>query len=601
MKKILFILACLSLIIALTSCDLFSSNNKNDPLYYTLSEDGKSYYISGTRYGTAGDIVIPSIHQGFPVVGIGNDAFENLKITSITIPDSVTAIESAAFNNCSSLTSVVIPDSVVSISNSAFSECDNIKAVYYCGSSYDWDDITIGSYNSDLTFATRYYYSETQPTTEGNFWHYVDGQPVAWGEIHEHSYAENTVAATCSDAGSTTYTCDCGHSYTEAIEALGHNYATTFVEPTAVADGYNENVCTRCFHSYTDAYVVPTPFTVTSSNRADVGYTGEENEVLDIPAVFEKNGTWYRVTAISGYAFDKSSNLVGVVIPDSVIEIGPGAFQDAWRITSITIGNRVKKIGYCAFKSCAITSVTLPEGVTTIADSFYGCSKLVSVSIPKSLTDIGDSAFFNCLALESINVDDANEVYKSIDGVLYSEDGTILIHYPSSRAVSVFTVPADVTVIGANAFRAAKLDEVILHDNITEIKERAFIYAEIKSITLPNISYIGEYAFDSCENLTSIIIPDTVELIDYTAFGYCENLETIVIGSGVTEIDWMAFYYCEKLTSVYYNGSESDWNDIKIDTENKYLTSATRYYYSEIEPTTEGNFWHYVDGVITVW
>ena len=536
------------------------------------------------------------------VTSIGKEAFRNCdNLLSFVIPDSVTDIDQEAFSgcdnlafisigngvkkisfyafdNCEKLTAVVIGNGVNIVYQYAFRYCSNLTSVYYTGTADDWNKISIYNENDYLKNATRYYYSETQPTTEGNFWHYVDGQPVAWGEIHEHSYAENTVAATCSDAGSTTYTCDCGHSYTEAIEALGHNYSTTFVAPTATDDGYNENVCTRCFHSYNDAYVVTTPFTVTSSNRADVGYTGEANEVLDIPAVFEKNGTWYRVTAISGYAFDKSSNLVGVVIPDSVIEIGPGAFQDAWNLASVTIGKGVKTIRDYSFTSCPITSVVLPEGVTTIADSFYGCSKLVSVSIPKSLTSIGDSAFFGCTALKSINVDDANEVYKSIDGVLYTEDGTILIHYPSSRGVSVFTVPADVTVIGANAFREAKLDEVILHDNITEIKERAFIYAKIKSITLPNISYIGEYTFDSCENLTSIIIPDTVERIDGNAFGYCESLETIVIGSGVTEIGYRAFYGCDKLTSVHYNGSESEWSSIKIDYENTALTSASIYY-----------------------
>jgi hypothetical protein len=55
------------------------------------------------------------------------------------------------------------------------------------------------------------------------------------------------------------------------------------------------------------------------------------------------------------------------------------------------------------------------------------------------------------------------------------------------------------------------------------------------------------------------------------------------------------------LTSVYYTGTAKEWNAITAGSGNTNLTSATRYYYSESEPTTEGNWWHYVDDVPTVW
>jgi hypothetical protein len=55
------------------------------------------------------------------------------------------------------------------------------------------------------------------------------------------------------------------------------------------------------------------------------------------------------------------------------------------------------------------------------------------------------------------------------------------------------------------------------------------------------------------------------------------------------------------LTSVYYTGTAEEWNAISIDSKNTYLTSATRYYYSETLPTKAGKWWHYVDGVPTVW
>ena len=101
-------------------------------------------------------------------------------MTSIVIPDSVTSIGDYAFAYCSGLTSIMIPDSVTSIENYAFSHCSSLTSVYYGGTAEDWAGISIDDWNNDLTNATRYYYSETQPTTTGNYWHYVEGVPTKW-------------------------------------------------------------------------------------------------------------------------------------------------------------------------------------------------------------------------------------------------------------------------------------------------------------------------------------------------------------------------------------------------------------------------------------
>ena len=122
-------------------------------------------------------VVIPD-----SVTSIGNSAFWNCdSLTSVVIPDSVTSIGDDAFWNCDSLTSVVIGNSVTSIGDDAFRSCDSLTKVYYKGNSTEWSNITIGSVNSNLTNATRYYYSETQPMVSGKFWHYDEnGAIVEW-------------------------------------------------------------------------------------------------------------------------------------------------------------------------------------------------------------------------------------------------------------------------------------------------------------------------------------------------------------------------------------------------------------------------------------
>lgn len=85
--------------------------------------------IVNSYNGTAADVTIPSRYKGKPVTAINNAVFPNSAVTSVTIPDSVTAIPDAAFANCSQLTNISIPNSVTYIGYSAFSSCTSLKSV----------------------------------------------------------------------------------------------------------------------------------------------------------------------------------------------------------------------------------------------------------------------------------------------------------------------------------------------------------------------------------------------------------------------------------------------------------------------------------------
>ena len=155
---------------------LIELTNKNFTTY-TIHEDTK--YIAYGVFRECARLTNITIPDG--VKSIGGSAFRDCdNLTSVVIPDSVTMICAWAFSDCDNLTSVVIGDSVTTIGYEAFYSCSNLTSVYYNGTAEDWENITIGYKNYDLTDATRYYYSETEPIESGNYWHYVDGEVAVW-------------------------------------------------------------------------------------------------------------------------------------------------------------------------------------------------------------------------------------------------------------------------------------------------------------------------------------------------------------------------------------------------------------------------------------
>ncbi len=147
------------------------------------------------------------------------------------------------------------------------------------------------------------------------------------------------------------------------------------------------------------------------------------------------------------------------------------------------------------------------------------------------------------------------------------------------------------------------ITSITIPNSISSIGTQAFIgCTNLTSLTIPDsVTSIGEKAFMVCSSLTSVAIGSGVEEIGESTFRGCSNIEYVVIGTGVKRIEWSAFEECTKLESVYYMGSGSDWNSIIIKYNNFKIENASIYYYTETEPTSDGNWWHYVDGEPTPW
>ncbi|MGN0474754.1 MAG: leucine-rich repeat protein, partial [Acutalibacteraceae bacterium] len=255
------------------------------------------------------------------------------------------------------------------------------------------------------------------------------------------------------------------------------------------------------------------------------------------------------VTSITASAFSGCSSLTSVTIPDSVTSIGNSAFSGCSSLTSVTIPDSVTSMGDWAFSSCSsLASVTIPDSVTSIESyAFCKCSSLMKVTIPDSVAYIGESAFSSCSSLMKV------------------------------------TIPDSVTSIGEYAFSScSSLTNVTIPDSVTSIGARAFdSCSNLRSIKISNsIKVISSEMFSQCSQLSSVTIPDSVTSIVNRAFWSCIKLTSIIIPNSVTSIGSTAFYNCGKLT-VYYTGTEEEWNNISIDNSNyanNPLINATIHY-----------------------
>ncbi len=177
-----------------------------------------------------------------------------------------------------------------------------------------------------------------------------------------------------------------------------------------------------------------------------------------------------------------------------------------------------------------ITSVIIPTGVTDIGyEAFFRCTALTSITISDSVTSIGNEAFWHCTNLSTITVEDGNTIYHSSGNCLIETASKTLI---AGCKNSVIPTDGSVTSIGYEAFYSC--------DNLT-------------SITIPeSVTSIGSSAFENCTGLTSIMIPASVTNIGVRAFENCSGLITVSFGanSQLTSIGSSAFKNCTGLTSI---------------------------------------------------
>lgn len=244
------------------------------------------------------------------------------------------------------------------------------------------------------------------------------------------------------------------------------------------------------------------------------------------------------------------------VTPQSVLYHNSNAFSDCDNLEEITFSDSVISIG------------TFP---------FIYCDNLRRINIGSGVKQLLGDDFMGCQSIDYISVSSRNPYLKSIDGDLYTKDGSMLIRYASGKTESEFTIPDTVTAIGSAAFEnSISLQHINIPESVVAIETGAFRYCTgLKNIIIPDsvegetcqwfkgcssletivlgdsITALYDYEFSDCISLKSVTLPSSTTVINEGMFRNCEALEEVILPEKLEVIESSAFNFCISLKRLY--------------------------------------------------
>lgn len=426
--------------------------------------------------------------------GNNRPAFVGAPITTVEFGPLATTIPDYAFYGCKTLTSITIPENITAIGGAAFQNCPNLTTVIFnarnCTVAH-----TILSDNINPAF-------NNNAITRVEFGSQVTNIPnyIFWGckGITDIVFGPN-------------------------IETIGQSafYGCTSLNNITIPEGVT-SIGGRAFGDCKSLN------TITFNAVNCVNMVTMENNI-PMPAFDNKAlsaiNFGNNVEIIPDYAFANCTNLKTFTIPTSVRHIGYKSFYGCKSLQSITIPENVTSIGGLAFAECnnlvdiifnatrctgaskiengqtlsaflnskSIKNVTIGANVENLPDYlFLGCTNLNIINIPKSIKTIGNNTFTGCNNLTTIN-------------------------YDAERCEETL------------AFNNCAVVNLTIGNNVKSIPNFAFSdCARLNDFILPStIENIGKYAFKSCANLKKITLPEQLKTIEGGAFEDCGNLREV--------------------------------------------------------------------------
>lgn len=429
--------------------------------------------------------------RDYSTLMVGGEVLEK-----VVVPDFVTEIKSQTFAYNRNLTEIVIGDNVTKIDSGAFSGCSALKKV------------TIGSGVKEI------------------------------GKRAFYNVNIDVLNITDIDAW-------CGIEFPLDVEYMPSEYVY-----------YSSNPITQAKEVYINGEKV-TDIVIGEGVTeikyiAFYGLKGIENIVLPSS-----------LTKIGDEAFRKCEATT-INIPENVTEIGEYAFASCANLKEIVIPDGVTRIEKYLFRDSGLERITLPDSVESIGKyAFSGCYSLNYLLIGKGLKKIETNAFDSCNALEILDISDT-DAWCLVDMEFVDYGSGILPHanpmmyadeiYSNGEKLTEWIVPEGITEIKDYLFYGISgVESIILPNSVKTIGNYSFRYGSMKSVQMTeNITDFGVYSFADCNELTAVVIPSGMAVLQEAAFYYCKKLESVVLPQGMTEIGDFAFSRCQSLSDINF-------------------------------------------------
>lgn len=468
---------------------------------------------------------------------------------NFTVIEGTRLIADRILSNNTSLTSITIPNSVTHIGNNILEGCENLTSIHVLAvtppviTPSTFEGINTGIQVSIPEGSTALYEADTN-------WKAFLG------------FCSGVLSGTCGENLTWTLTLDnntltiSGAGEMDDYEQWGNNpqpwqQYSSYINKVHIADGVT-SIGKQAFANCNNITSVNLPNSINhigayafESTQLYYDDSNWSNGVLYIDncliiANEEVSGD-YAITEgtriIADNAFSshiENDLLTGIILPNSVIHIGKGAFNSR-NITKVIIGSGTQSIGEDAFSWCENLSeiniaATTPPVIA--ANTFQYISTDLQITVPE-----GSESLYLADPNWKRLFDIASGVVEGICGenltwVLNMKDSTLTISgYGDMDNYNIWS-DDNYVPMPWEEFRP-NIKTVILPDGITSVGDFAFVsdYEVLTTVNLPEgIRRIGKYAFAG-NALTSVSIPASVELIDTAAFYYCTELTAVHVNS----------------------------------------------------------------------